>query len=211
MKIKIVDRWNREKILFETDAESLGAAIVAALVIKSNLCDADLRGADLRGADLRGADLRGADLRGANLGGANLCDAKLCGADLRGAKNITKWALEKLAVTRTILPDGDLIGWKKLQDGVICKLQIPAKAGRVGGLIGRKCRAEFAIVLAGEGQSQHNGMTYKVGEEVKPDEFDPNPLVECSHGIHFFITKQEAENYKPSTKTKPCHHKPQHL
>ena len=235
MKIKIVSRWNSENVLFETDAESLGAAIIAALVVKSNLCGADLRGAYLCGANLRGADLCGADLRGANLCGANLRGADLCGANLRdanlrgadlydadlcgadlcdanlrganlrgadlrgadlcGAENIRKKALEKLVSARTILPDGDLIGWKKLQGGVICKLQIPAKAERLGGLVGRKCRAEFAIVLAGEGQSQHNGMAYKMGEMVKPDKFDPNPLVECSHGIHFFITKQEAENY----------------
>ena len=31
--------------------------------------------------------------------------------------------------------------------------------------------------------------------DVKPDSYDPNPLLECSSGIHFFITKQEAEDY----------------
>jgi hypothetical protein len=93
------------------------------------------------------------------------------------------------------LPEGDLIGWKKLQSGVICKLQIPAKALRVGGLIGRKCRAEFAVVLEGEGSGLQNGHVYKVGETVKPDKYDPNPFVECSNGIHFFITKQEAMDY----------------
>jgi len=36
---------------------------------------------------------------------------------------------------------------------------------------------------------------YKVGETVKPDSFDDNPFVECTHGIHFFITRQEAEDY----------------
>ena len=102
---------------------------------------------------------------------------------------------KKLLAIRTILPDGDLVGWKKLQGGVICKLQIPAKSKRVGGLIGRKCRAEFAVVLAGDGKGQHNGMEYKVGETVKPDKYDDNPLVECSNGIHFFITEQEAKDY----------------
>jgi hypothetical protein len=38
-------------------------------------------------------------------------------------------------------------------------------------------------------------MEYKVGETVKPDTYDPNPLVECSNGIHFFISKQEAIDY----------------
>jgi hypothetical protein len=88
-----------------------------------------------------------------------------------------------------------LIGWKKLQGGVIARLLIPKTAQRVGGLAGRKCRCEFAIVLEGDGKSIHNGTEYKAGAEVKPDEYDPNPLVECSHGIHFFITRQEAEDY----------------
>ena len=231
MKIQIESRWSGETILFETDAESLGAAIVAAIALKINLrdaklcdaklcdaylCDANLRGADLRGANLRGANLCGANLCGANLCGADLCgadlcDAKLCdadlcdadlrGADLRGAnlrdaKNITKRELLRLVSERTILPDGDLIGWKKLQNGILCKLSIPASAKCVGGLVGRKCRAEFAIVLEGEGKGLHNGHIYKVGETVKPDKFDDNPLVECSNGIHFFITKQEAEDYQ---------------
>jgi hypothetical protein len=36
---------------------------------------------------------------------------------------------------------------------------------------------------------------YKVGEIVRPDSFDPDVLVECSHGINFFISKIEAEEY----------------
>jgi hypothetical protein len=89
-----------------------------------------------------------------------------------------------------------LIGWKKLSRGVICKLRIPADAKRVGGLIGRKCRAEFAVVLEGCGRSQYGeGTEYRVGETVRPDSYDPNPLEECSHGIHFFITREEAEEH----------------
>lgn len=37
--------------------------------------------------------------------------------------------------------------------------------------------------------------TYKVGEMVYPDGFDDDRWNECSHGIHFFINKQEAINY----------------
>jgi hypothetical protein len=229
MKIKIISRWNIKKILFETDAENIGAAVAAALAIHAdlcganlccanlrgaNLCGADLCSADLRGANLCGASLCGADLCGASLCGASLCDANLCGADLRGADlrgaslrgaslcgaslcdaNLCGSDLKTLLPQRTILPDGDLIGWKKLQGGTICKLQIPLTAKRVGGLIGRKCRAEYAVVLEGEGEGLHNGHVYKVGDTVKPDKYDPNPLVECSNGIHFFISKQEAMDY----------------
>lgn len=38
---------------------------------------------------------------------------------------------------------------------------------------------------------------YIVGETVKPDSFDPNWWNECSNGIHFFMTRVEAENYIP--------------
>ena len=199
MKIKIVSRWNSETILFETDAENIGAAVAAAVAAKINLSGAYLSGANLSRANLSGAYLSGADLSGANLSGANLSGADLSGAYLSRAylsgAYLSGAYLKKLLAVRTIVPDGDLIGWKKLCDGVICKLQIPAKAKRVGGLIGRKCRAEFAVVLEGNGKSQHNGMEYKVGETVKPDTYDPNPLVECSNGIHFFISKQEAIDY----------------
>ena len=184
MKTKIVSRWNPETVIFETDAENIGAAVEAAIAAQINLSRAYLSGAYLSGAYLSGADLSGSDLSGADLSGANLSGANLSRADLI-----------KLLNQRTILPEGDLIGWKKLKNGVLCKLQIPAEAKRVGGLIGRKCRAEFAIVLEGEGRGLHNGHIYKVGETVKPDKYDPNPMLECSNGIHFFICKQEAQDY----------------
>lgn len=31
--------------------------------------------------------------------------------------------------------------------------------------------------------------------EGRPDKFDPDVRVECSHGIHFFLTREEAETY----------------
>ena len=36
---------------------------------------------------------------------------------------------------------------------------------------------------------------YKVGEMVYPDSFDEDRRNECSHGIHFFINKQDAIDY----------------
>lgn len=50
--------------------------------------------------------------------------------------------------------------------------------------------------ISGGGISLRNSdFKYTVGKIVRPDAFDPNPLVECSSGIHFFITKEEAEEY----------------
>ena len=38
-------------------------------------------------------------------------------------------------------------------------------------------------------------LLYKPGEIVRPDKWDPNPLIECAPGIHFFITREEAEDW----------------
>ncbi len=82
---------------------------------------------------------------------------------------------------------------------MIVKLRIPADARR-SHAFGRKCRAEFADVLevigAEIGISKHDGKTeYRVGQRVTPDAFDANWADECSNGVHFFITRLEAEAY----------------
>jgi hypothetical protein len=89
-----------------------------------------------------------------------------------------------------------LIGYKKLENRVICKLLIPAAAKR-SNATGRKCRAEYAVVLEGEGVSEHDSsFKYKVGQTVRPTKpFDENRFLECASGIHFFITRQEAEDF----------------
>jgi hypothetical protein len=180
---------------------------------------ADLRGADLRGADLRGANLRRADLTGAYLTGAYLTGAYLTGADLRdadlrgadlrganlrGANLRDAKGIDYAAAITSILPDGDIIGWKKLGRGLIAKLLIPSNAKRSNST-GRKCRAEYATVLEiwnGDesldfGFSGYDStFVYKVGETVYPkDGFDENRWEECAGGIHFFITRLEAERY----------------
>jgi len=99
----------------------------------------------------------GADLRGAYLSGAYLSGAYLSGANLSGAKN----ADYAIACTR-ILPDGDLIGWKKCKNNIIVKLRIPESAKR-SHAFGRKCRAEYADVMeviGGDvGLAQYDGTT----------------------------------------------------
>jgi len=153
---------------------------------------ANLSYANLRSADLSSADLSSADLSYANLSYANLSYANLRSADLSSAKN------SELAVAMTrILPEGDLIGWKKCAAGVIVKLRIPSDAKR-SHAFGRKCRAEFADVLevfgAEVGLSLHDGKTeYRVGQRVTPDGFDGDWKNECSAGVHFYITRPEAE------------------
>ena len=176
-----------------------GANLSGADLSRANLSGADLFGAYLFGADLSGADLFGANLSGADLFGANLFGANLSGANLSGA-DLSRAENAELVIAQTrILPDGDLIGWKKCKDGVIVKLAIPAAARR-SHAFGRKCRAEFADVLevidGSVGVSSHDKKTeYRVGCRVASDRFDENWQEECAGGIHFFITRVEAENY----------------
>ena len=168
-----------------------GADLRGADLRSADIRSADLRGANLQGADLWGADLRGADLRSADLQGADLQGADLWSADLKGAENVPPFAAAQTSIT----PEGDLIGYKKLAGGVICKLRIPADAKR-SNATGRKCRAEYAIILEGEGASKYDPkFVYKVGETVRPTKpFADDRWNECAPGIHFYLTRIEAES-----------------
>ena len=190
-----------------------------------NLRYASLQGADLSKADLRNTDLMGADLSGSNLVKADLSyaclkrasikDACLRGAnlqwvDLQGA-DIAMADLQETNLAHVIYDEytafyalqcpeeGAFIGWKKCENGVIVKLLIPADAKR-SSATSRKCRASKAIVLeiigAKQGISKNDiDFIYEVGKEMIPDSFDENRWRECSHGIHFFLTRNEAERY----------------
>ena len=86
--IKIVSRWDSEKVIVCGEYESIKECLEknrGAHLRDADLRDADLRGAYLEGAYLGDADLRDADLRDADLGGAYLRDADLRGANLRDA------------------------------------------------------------------------------------------------------------------------------
>jgi hypothetical protein len=208
MKIQIKNRWSGE-ILFEGEFTSMREAALKAISQKADLSGADLSGADLSGADLSGVNLSGANLRSANLSGANLRSADLSGADLSGADlsgadlsgaNLSGALNSELVQAQTLIcAEGDLIVYKRLFEGVAV-LKIPADAKRHNAT-GRKCRASFAVVLelpkgCKLGHSLHDSeFTYKVGETVKPTTaFDETRWNECAPGIHFYLTRVEAEN-----------------
>ena len=180
-------------------ASSCGAANFSG----ANLGCADLSGAYLGGANLSHASLSGAKLRGANLEGVNLRGANLRGANLEGTT----------LPSFSIVPEqGSFVAWKKVtRDGtaerIILKLRIPAKEKRASSLVGRKCRASAVKVLAAYEmngkpvakrtevfRSAYSYMcNYSVGHITSADSFDDDIRVECTSGIHFFITRKEAE------------------
>ena len=181
------------------------ADLSGAYLSEANLSRADLSGAYLSRANLSRADLSGANLSRANLSGAylseaNLSRADLSGADLSGAYLSGAYLSDKTLAETSILPDsGPFVGWKKCRDNVIVRLAVPSKARRSNST-GRKCRAEYVKVLevmgAEVGISQRDSKTeYRKGKIVRCDKWNENRWEECSGGIHFFITRYEAENY----------------
>ena len=160
---------------------------------------ADLRRANLSGANLRVADLRRANLSGANLRGADLSEADLYGADLNGA-DLTDARLSPFVLCPE---EGDFIAWKKVEGGIVLKLRIIGK--RISTPLGRKCRTDKCEVLAAydrEGKevralfrSKYDlTFHYSVGEVIWTP-LDEDFRVECTKGIHFFMTRKEAEEY----------------
>ena len=175
-EIEIKHRYSGA-VLFKAKGTTVAVVLIAALA----------SGADLHGADLGGANLYGADLGGANLRGADLYGADLYGANLGEVKNFFF----------QIPQEGELIVWKKVMGGV-CKLRVPPEAKRTTTPMGRKCRAEWVEVLEApeDGRGMHDrSVVYCAGEIVRPDKYDDDIRVECTHGIHFFLTKEEAEAY----------------
>ena len=203
--IQIKNRWS-EAVIHEGDYVSLMEAVAGAVKSRADLYDANLSDANLSRANLSGANLYGADLSGADLSGANLYGADHSGADLSDANLDLSDPETRLAWCRTrILPaEGEIIGWKKAGCKIV-KLRIPAEAKR-SHAFGRKCRAEFVDVLAiffnGEEcesaeTNAHGPRTiYRTGQRVTPDGWCDDWRLECAQGIHFFISREEAEAYE---------------
>ena len=195
-------------------ADLRSADLYGADLRSANLSSADLRSANLYGANLSSANLSSADLRSANLYGADLRSANLSSADLRSAdlrsanlygadlKDLLNGALV-LARTEILPREGEVVGWKKCYSGVIVKLKVPADAKRSNAPGGRKCRAERAEVLEVFGRDgspvevgislYHSAVQYRKGATVAAHEWGTDRLIECAGGIHFYLTRDEAE------------------
>ena len=183
-----------------------GANLGGANLIKANLSGVDLSLADIGGANLSGANLGGANLIGANLSGVDLSGADIGGANLSGA-NLCK--AKNIPFIPMACPDsGSYIAYKKTRDDYIVVLEIPSDALR-SSASSRKCRASSAKVLRIENidGSIPEGVTecrskndlrfvYRIGELVSVPNFDTNRWNECAPGIHHFINRQEAVEYR---------------
>ena len=172
------------------------ANLSGAYLIGTNLTGTDLSGVDLNGADLRDADLRDADLRYANLNKADLNDAKL--SNVKYNYLTSYFALQ--------CPEkGSFIGYKKSGNKIV-ELLIMEDSLR-SSATSKKCRASHVKVLSItslDGKEEFDKcentgtyrQTYVKGAEILIEDFDTDRWNECSTGIHFFMTRDEAVNYK---------------
>lgn len=203
-----------------TNAELKGADLTGAGLVETNLTAADLTRAKLDKADLSYADLTRADLSFAKLRAANLYESKLRNtrfsrADLTMAKleyaDLDDADFEFSNLEPAILSSSEkirkgiylkepMIGYKKCQEGIIVTLEIP-KHAIVFSINNFNCRTNAAKVIdiddgLEQAVSQHDEkFIYRKGAMVYPDDFDCRYNVEYGGGIHFFRTREEAENY----------------
>ena len=181
------------------------ASLSRASLSGASLSRANLSGASLFRANLFRADLYGANLSGANLSGADLYGANLSGADLYGAGYIEK--AKNLFYPIACPEIGAFVGWKKAKvktsgHECIVKLEITEDAVR-SSAAGRKCRCSKATVLEIQDlegnvleqvavSDRDENFHYIPGTVVSVSDFDENRWNECSTGIHFYITREEA-------------------
>ena len=162
---------------------------------------ADLRHADLGDTNLRYTDLNYADLEYANLREADLRCAKLIGANLKDVRTNIYTVGYHLACPK----EGSFIGYKKASKCIV-KLLILEDSKRSSATT-IKCRCDKAKVLDIENiktgekikkirSSYDSNFIYKVGEVASVDNFDNDRWNECTTGIHFFLNKEDAINYR---------------
>ena len=171
----------------------------------ANLSSADLSFADLNNANLSFTNLNSADLSFANLSFVNLGFANLSSANLISA-NLDDVIINEFTVNfmSNCPEEWDFIWWKKCEDWLIVKLLIPAKAKR-SNATSRKCRAEFVktLEITDSKWKKHkeaisiydSTIKYVVWKITKPTSREKDRWVECWWGIHFFITRWEAEQW----------------
>lgn len=181
-----------------------------AYLSSANLCEANLKCANLINAKLRYANLSEANLICVDLTDADLTRADLSYANLMGA-NLQLAILDNVIYNECTsffalqCPEkGSFIGYKKAR-GKIVELLITEDAKRSNATT-RKCRCSKAKVLSISNEENtkkyekvHSdfdySFIYKVGEIVEVKDFDEDRWEECSTGIHFFLTRDEAVRY----------------
>ena len=210
-------------IIFEPDEERL-LDLKGADFRGCDLSSVEFYSCDLQGADFTGADLEGCEFIDCFFGDKssiktimtrdnNIRAHVRCGSindisseGISHCYNI--WDIRKPLDTT----GQEFIGYKIVaafeEEPVlaIAKLLIPADSRRIV-FKEEKCRCEKATVLdiysidkknhykAARSIMYDKTFLYDLGAEVCADSFDEDVSAVCSHGIHFFLTEEEAIEY----------------
>lgn len=145
-------------------------------------------------------------IEGCNFKKCNISNTKLIESSIRNTKfSNTKTNSGTYGFNLSCPEEGSFIAYKKVNNHLI-KLLIPSDAKRSSATT-LKCRCSYAKVLeitnlyTNENvdsilnKNTYGDTLYKVNEFVYPDSWDDNRWNECSHGIHFFMNKNNAINY----------------
>lgn len=158
---------------------------------QSSICNCDLQSSNLTNCRLHNIDI----------GGTNLCGAHLTENQMCNIKATSKTTGYYMRCPK----EGSFIGYKCTLNCIV-KLQIPARARRSSATT-NKCRCSQAKVLGFydfEGNKlpeitkassyYDSAFLYQLGKTVT-SKFDPDRWKECSDGIHFFMSFEEAVDY----------------
>jgi len=201
-----------------------GALLIGASFNKARIADTSFKAANLHGAFFTKTNLINCDLCFSNLAEAmihywtifkcNLIGANLCKCDLKSRKGRNYISLAEYRKGKIL--SENIIGYKKcrsydkiyhsLDDCRIAMVTLEIPRGAiVFSINGNKCRTNRAKVLdivdingnkVPRARSYMGELTYYVGDDFTIYDFDCEYNNECSTGIHFFMTKEEAEKYR---------------
>lgn len=177
-------------------ADFTGSSVENALFDGCPMKGASFRNANLKTASFRYCDMRQCDIRGADLFGAVLEYADLTGII---SDEGTKWF-------RLHCPEkGAFLGYKKCFNNRLVQLLIPADAKRTSATL-PSCRCSKAKVLTIKSfdfKEEYDeawslvdeDFIYKKGEWVEVKDFNEDRWQDSTTGIHFWLTREEAEAY----------------
>ena len=171
----------------------------------SNLSDCNLSFTNMAFSNLGGADLRNANLYFTELGftyleGANFSGATLKQTCMRGATLVGTIFDENEKIRKGVILKEKMIGYKKCKDEVIVILEIP-KGAIVFSINNDMCRTNKAKVIEiSNGKTiaksrRNNNFIYELGKEIEIEDFDLTYNLDCTSGIHFFRTIEEAQKW----------------
>ena len=202
MDLTGMDLSNMDFTLCSFQNTTLCGVSFADSTVENALFDGcSLRGADFRNACMITGSFRYCDMRECNICGANLYGAVLEHADLADivSDDKTQWF-------RLHCPEkGAFLGYKKCVNDRMVQLLIPADARRTSATL-PSCRCDKAKVLTIKSfDYQENfdeawslvdeNFVYRKGEWVEVKNFNEDRWQDSTTGIHFWLTRAEAQAY----------------